>query len=158
MMGFLHMVDALSEQDWQKEGYFFNSIYGVKQNPVTDQRLLPFITPCFPINAANSVKKFTLRRLELKAGIKTILETINLFTTNPGVILVAIDSARQYFSFPALYKFDIDETGIFEYYIEDQFSHAFVSEPFLLDTFCGSIEILGDFDPGDFNNDFFKTV
>jgi len=158
MNGFLNMANALAEQDWEKEGYFFNSIFGVKQNPVTDLRLLPFQTPCFPLNAGNSVKTFTLRRLQLKSGVKTVLETLNLFATDPGVVLKTVDSARQYFYFPAEYDFKIERTGIFEYYIEDQFLHAFVSEPFLLDTLCSSITILGDFDPGDFNADLFTTV
>jgi hypothetical protein len=152
------MAVATSDQDWQKEGYMDNSIYGVKQNPVTDHRLLPFQTPCFPYNGANSVKTFTLRRISRRAGIKTVLETINLFATDPGLVLVTVDSSRQYIHFPALYDFKVDKTGVFEYYIEDQFTHAYVSEPFMIDTLCGSITILGDLDPLDFNNDFFKTV
>ena len=156
MQGFLEMINAQAKQDWQLQGVFGNYQFAVRQNPVCDDRLLPFFTPTFTRTPGNSIKHFQLREIAFNGIDKTVIETTVLATTD--VSILDLDTMYSYMINTAVSSHGFAGTGFYEYYIEDQFGNAFISQVFYVCTLYGSLHVLGDFYPGDFNDDFFKTL
>ena len=141
----IETTNVTNQFDYLKQGYFDNIITGI---PLANGRkLISFLSPYF-----NSVGTITEWKL---IGIDPVTE-IDLTSQKDKI---EIDTNSYYFN-------GIDEVlentecGIYYMKITDSKGQIFRTGVFSINLtgWPPEDQLLGDFDPGDFNDDFFKTV
>jgi hypothetical protein len=155
MLGLLKIMHVDDDQDWQQTEYYHNALAATRQNPVPTLGLLPFITPRVPALGSNTMSTFHARLIKIESGSKTIIETNALSLT--GLNKVA-GTLYDYWYFDATDEKLGMQTGLYEFYLKDDELNEWISEPFYVINDCDPYALLGDFFPGDLNDDFFKTV
>lgn len=155
MLGFLKIMHVDDSQDWQQTEYYHNALAGTRRNPVPTLGLLPFITPRVPALGSNTMSTFELWHIKEEMGNKIVIETNSLSKTGLYKVVGTLYD-RWYFD-ATDEKLGVT-TGLYQFYMKDDQLNEWISEPFYVINSCEPYEVLGDFFPGDFNDDFFKTV
>lgn len=121
---------AYDVQDFERVGNFINYQFGLQECP--DKYLFPFKCPNIP-HSSNSINTFSLRRVEISGGTKTIIETTALST---ALVQISSGATYDYYYFEALTEIATDLVGgVYEFYVKDNGDNEFISELFFL---CGT--------------------
>ena len=139
--GFLPFYKADQLQDWQLSGYYNEFITGIQFVP--QDALVSFRTPIVGGATSTDPTGITLRRLAIKNGEKTILEsndyavTINRAFLDENYKLTTQGNASYTYYYFNQAKITEDENDflnlgcIYEIYLEDENDNSFISNIFV---------------------------
>lgn len=153
MNSFLKIYRSPELPDFKKSGYFSNIKTALQFAPSV--RLLPFFERLQTYTGISlTVQLFYLEGLDCKGNVVSthILDgtKIDVSIVNSQVI-ISYDGGTDLIGSLASFQ-----QGVYQYSITMSSEKTYKSEPFEI-TYSKFIPILGDFDPLDFNDDFFTT-
>ena len=147
MNGYLHILPYNALQDWQKQGFYGNTDFGIKHCPTV--KLLPFF---FDIAKNLTVSEFKFQLISPRSTRNDVIISSEL---SLSTALLSLENGT--YSNRLIFKANTDIadllTGYWQFYIKLDDNSEFRSELIHIPLPVDMVDILPDFND-DFNEDF----